>query len=98
MAQPMDPTTRTYRRNPQTAGRIIDGQAFVVTPDNSRLHTLNPTATFLWQLASSSEGCTAAGAAEELTARYRIDRDSALRDAEACLIDLVARQILIAEK
>ena len=30
-----------YRRNPQTAGRIIDGQAFVVTPADNKLHTLN---------------------------------------------------------
>ena len=97
MALSMTPPTAVYRRNPQTAGRIIDGQAFVVTPDNSKLHTLNATATYLWQLASSSEGCTAARAADELTARYRIDRESALRDAEACFRDLVGRQILIAE-
>lgn len=84
-----------YRRNPQTAGRVIDGLAFVVTPDDNKLHTLNATATRLWQLAAS--GCTAEAAADELCSRYEVDRDTALRDTESCLRDLVARQILIAE-
>lgn len=85
----------TYKRNPQTAGRIIDGLAFVVTPDNNKLHTLNTTATRLWELAAS--GCTPQAAADELSTHYEVDRDTALRDAEACFRDLVARHILIAE-
>lgn len=84
-----------YKRNPQTAGRVIDGLAFVVTPDNNKLHTLNVTATRLWQLAGP--GCTAEQAAAELSTHYEVDRETALRDAEACLRDLVARHILVAE-
>jgi hypothetical protein len=84
-----------YRRNPQTAGRVIDGLAFVVTPDDNKLHTLNATATRLWQLAA--RGCTAQAAADELCTHYEVDRDTALRDAGSCLHDLVTRQILIAE-
>lgn len=86
-----------YRRNPLTAGRVIDGQAFVVTPDNNRLHTLNGTATVLWQLASSSEGCTAERAADELTSLYEVDRETARRDATQCLDDLVVRLILVTD-
>lgn len=84
-----------YKRNPHTAGRVIDGLAFVVTPDDNKLHTLNATATRLWQLAA--QGLTAQAAADELCARYEVDRDTALRDAEACLRDLAGRKILIAE-
>jgi hypothetical protein len=84
-----------YKRNHQTAGRVIDGLAFVVTPDDNKLHTLNSAATRLWQLAA--EGCTAQAAADELHARYQVDRDTALCDAQTCLRDLVARQILVAE-
>lgn len=91
--EPMSSTV--YRRNPQTAGRIIDGLAFVVTPDDNKLHTLNTTATYVWQLAS--EGCTADRAADALTARFEVDRDRALRDIEICLSDLVGKQILIIE-
>ena len=85
----------TYKKNPHTAGRIIEGLAFVVTPDNNRLHTLNDTATYLWQQAA--DGLTSEAAAERLSARYQVDRETALRDADVCLRDLVARQILIVE-
>jgi hypothetical protein len=84
-----------YRRNPQTAGRVIDGQAFVLTPDDNRLHTLNEAATRLWELAR--EGCTAEQAAEALVARYEVDAETARADAASFLDDLVARRILSAE-
>lgn len=91
---PANPATR-YRRHPQTAGRIIDGLAFVVTADDNKLHTLNAAATQLWQLAAS--GCTVDDAADALTARFEVARDVAHRDAAACLEDMAARRILVAE-
>ena len=88
------PMTR-YRRNPQTAGRVIDGLAFVVTPDDNKLHTLNGAATHLWRLAA--QGLSADDAAAALCAEYEVDQDTAGRDATACLDDLVARQILVVD-
>ena len=85
-----------YKKNPHTAGRIIDGLAFVVTPDDNKLHTLNDTATHLWQLAAN--GLTTEAAADELSTRYQVDRETALRDADVCLRDLVARQILVLDR
>ena len=86
---------RRYLRNPQTAGRVIDGQAFIVTPDDNKLHTLNGAATQLWQLAASAISIDDAVAA--LTREYEVDRETAQHDAEACLDDMVARQILVVE-
>lgn len=85
-------TTR-YQKNPLTAGRIIDGQAFVVTADNNRLHTLNSTATHLWKLAAS--GFTAEEAADDLCRHFEVDRETALTDVREILPDLVERQILV---
>jgi hypothetical protein len=90
------PRVQRYRRNPQTAGRVIDGQAFVVTPDDNRLHTLNAAATRLWSLAASAP-ISAEDAARALTETYDIDEPTALRDATSCLDDMVARSILIPE-
>lgn len=84
-----------YRRNPQTAGRIIDGQAFVVTPDDNKLHTLNGAATLLWTLAA--QGASIAEAADALCGAYDVDAGTAAADAAACLDDLVARHILVVE-
>jgi hypothetical protein len=88
-------TMRRYRRNPQTAGRVIDGQAFIVTPDDNKLHTLNGAATTLWTLAARD--ISADDAAAALCEEYDIDRETAVRDAAACLDDMVQRQILVAE-
>ncbi len=90
-------TMRRYRRNPQTAGRVIDGQAFVVTPDDNKLHTLNGAATTLWALAAAATATAISvdEAAEALCSEYEIDRETAAQDAGECLEDMVARQILI---
>jgi len=84
-----------YRRNPQTAGRIIDGQAFVVTPDDNKLHTLNGAATILWTAAA--QGTSVEDAAALLVREYEVDDATAREDAAACLGDLVARRILVEE-
>lgn len=92
----MNRVMRRYRRNPQTAGRVIDGQAFIVTPDDNKLHTLNGAATQLWVLAAA-KAITAEDAAGALCDEYEIDRETAEKDAAACLDDMVARQILVEE-
>lgn len=84
-----------YRRNPQTAGRIIDGQAFVVTPDDNKLHTLNDAATLLWTHAA--QGTSVDDAAALLCREFEVDDATAAADAAACLDDLVARRILLVE-
>ena len=84
---------RRYRRNPQTAGRVIDGLAFVVTPDDNKLHTLNGTATRLWTLAQAPLSVDDAAAA--LVEAYEVAPDVARVDAAAFLEDLVARAILV---
>lgn len=86
---------RRYRRNPLIAGRVIDGLAFVVTPEDNKLHTLNEAATVLWNRAA--DGLSADDATAALCAEYEIDDVTARRDAEACLDDLVTRQILVVE-
>jgi hypothetical protein len=83
-----------YRRNPHTAGRSIQGLAFVITPDSSRLHTLNSTAARVWTLAEA--GVTAEEAAQDLSRLYEVTVEQARRDLAQCLPDLVARQILVA--
>jgi len=84
-----------YRRNMNTAGRIIDGLAFVVTPDDNKLHTLNAAATRLWEI--SQRGLDVDSATKALVETYEIDDATARTDAQACLDDLLARKILVLE-
>lgn len=82
-----------FKKNPQTAGRIVEGQAFVVTPDDNKLHTLNSTGTYLWELAF--EGVTVDAAAEAIVERFDVDLETARKDVSECLERFVEQQILV---
>ncbi|MFH0899496.1 MAG: PqqD family protein [Pseudomonadota bacterium] len=81
-----------YKQNARTAGRVIDGLAFVVTPHNNTLHTLNSTGTAVWTMAES--GCTIESIAAMMTERYDVTPEQAIADAAKFCDELVARQIL----
>jgi reverse gyrase len=83
-----------YRKNPLSRGRIVDGLALVVN-DTRRLHTLNPTATQLWQMAE--RGVSADEAIADLSRAIDIDRERVRQDVEANLDELVSRHILVAD-
>jgi hypothetical protein len=83
-----------FRQNRNTAGRVIEDRAFIITPNDNKLHTLNGSATEIWRLAAT--GCTVQDAAERLCQRYQVDPPRAAADAEACCRELVARGILVA--
>lgn len=73
---------------------MIDGLAFVVTPDDNKLHTLNAAATLLWTQAARPLSVDDAAAA--LVAAYDVDLDTAREDAARCIDDMMARTILVA--
>jgi hypothetical protein len=81
-----------FRQNPRTAGRVIDGLAFVVTPDDNKLHTLNATGTEIWRLAET--GCTLDEMAAALAHRFAVEPTVARGDAGRFTDDLVSRGIL----
>ena len=82
-----------FRQNPRTAGRVIDGLAFVITPDDSKLHALNRTGTRIWELAG--DGCTLEQVAEMLARQFAVEAPRARADAEQFCMDLVQRGILV---
>ena len=81
-----------YQQNPRTAGRVIDGLASIVTPDDNKLHTLNPTATHIWERARS--GCSVDELVKAVCERFDVSPEQAARDVEAFCADLLARGIL----
>ncbi len=87
---------QVYRQNPSTAGRIINGMAFVITPGSNTMHTLNPTAALVWELAKS--GFTVEQAATALSGRYDVAQEVAVNDIAECCTDLVRRGILVPDE
>jgi hypothetical protein len=75
---------------------VIEGQAFVVTARQNQLHTLNRTATRLWDLAGVN-GCTVAEAVACLVAEFEVDEETARADVERSFAEMVAKEILAAD-
>ena len=86
---------RIYRKHPLTAGRVLDGIAFVITADDNKMHTLNGSGTLLWSLGAT--GITVEQAAEELMSAYEVDPDTARQDVTECLESFVAQGLMQAD-
>jgi hypothetical protein len=79
-------------QNPKAAWRVYDGEAVIVSPEDSTLHTLNAVGTVIWEAA---DGRTAM---EAIVARvieaFEVDRATAARDAAAFVDSLCRRGLL----
>lgn len=80
-------------QNPDTPARTLDGEAIVITPDDSVLHTLNDTATFIWDRADGTR--TLQAIAEEMTDEFDVDTETLQREAVAFVEDAVKRGLLL---
>src|ERR1043165_6323419 len=85
--------TLYIRQNPDTPARTIDGEALVITPQDSTLHTLNDTATFIWDRADGSR--TLEAIAQEMLDEFDVDEAVLKADALAFVEDAVARSLLL---
>jgi hypothetical protein len=81
------------RQNPQVAWREIDGQVVIVSPEDSVLHELNPTASAIWRHATGER--TGAQIAAALAEEYEVSEAVALADTEELLAALVERKLLV---
>ena len=85
-----------YLRNPRCAGRIISGEAFVVTPGDNKLHRLNDTATCIWNTVS--EGPKSLDElVEALLKEFNVEKAVALDDSRICVTDFIERKIIVTE-
>ncbi len=91
----MSTTTNSalWRKNPILAWREIDGEIVIVSPNDSVLHELNGTGSFVWKQLDGRRP------AEEIAARLAVEYDVAVEDAlgdiETLLGELASRQLLI---
>lgn len=79
-------------QNPRAAWRVYDGRAVIVSPEDSRLHTLNEVGTVVWQAA---DGRTPVEEIVALVCReFDVTADRAAADVDAFVDQLVARGLL----
>ena len=80
--------------NPLLAWREIDGQIVIISPEDSMVHELNETASFIWKKADSGQG--ADEIAKNIGIEYSVDASEAQEDMErflSCLADKALLQI-----
>jgi len=79
-------------QNPRAAWRVYEGEAVIVSPEDSTLHVLNPVGTLIWEAA---DGRTAlATIVGRVCEAFDVDRVTAVRDATT-FIDLLRQRGLL---
>ncbi|MFZ0211097.1 MAG: PqqD family protein [Candidatus Acidiferrales bacterium] len=72
--------------NPLLAWREIDGRVVIISPEDSIVHELNETASFMWKLIDA--GCDANQVAKLLQDEYDVDLSAAEADTRQFLASL----------
>lgn len=86
----------TVKRNPRTAWREYDGTTLVITPDDSMLHKLNSTGTFVWGLLGE-HGVLADDLLKAMAQRFDGERETMQRDLEGFLEQLSSKGVVMME-
>jgi hypothetical protein len=79
-------------QNPRAAWRIYEGEAVIVSPEDSTLHTLNPVGTLIWEAADGQTALAAIVA--RVCETFEVDPGTAARDAAAFVDELCSRGLL----
>ena len=83
---------RYLSQNPQAAWRVYEGEAVIVSPEDSTLHTLNEVGTLVWEAADGRTPVSAIVA--RICARYDVDAPAAERDVESFVAELRERGLI----
>jgi hypothetical protein len=87
------PATVFWQKNPALAWREIDGETVIISPNDSVMHELNDTGSFLWKNIDGKK--SAAELAELLVENYEVTPDIALSDTQALLGEMSSLKLLV---
>ena len=80
-------------QNPQAAWRVYDGEAVIISPDDSTLNTLNAVGTLIWEAADGKTPVSAIVA--RISEEFDVEADQAERDSGAFIEKLCQRGLLL---
>lgn len=90
----MDKMLHKYlKQHEDTASRIIEGEAIVLTPANGMLHTLNSVGTRIWELANGKRDVS--DIIDKLTEDFDAEKNKIKEDAIHFIEDLVHKKMLV---
>jgi hypothetical protein len=83
---------RYPRQNRRSAWRVYDGRAVIVSPEDSRLHSLNEVGTCIWEAADGRTSVE--DIAARLVGAFEVTPERARADADAFLDELARRGLV----
>ena len=84
---------RYLTQNPKMAWRVYDGEAVILSPDDSTLNTLNAVGTLVWEAADGKTPVSVIVA--RISAEFDVEPERAERDSAAFIEKLCQRGLLI---
>jgi hypothetical protein len=87
------PTSVTWQKNPALAWREIDDETVIISPNDSVMHELNDTGSFLWKNIDGKK--SAAELAELLVENYEVAPETALSDTQSLLEEMSSRKLVV---
>jgi hypothetical protein len=87
------PAAVFWQKNPALAWREIDDETIIISPNDSVMHELNDTGSFLWKNIDGRK--SAAELAELLVENYEVTPEIALSDTEALLQEMSSRKLVV---
>jgi hypothetical protein len=82
-----------WQKNPALAWREIDEETIIISPNDSVMHELNDTGSFLWKNIDGLK--SAAELAELLAATYEVTPDIALSDTQSLLEEMSSKKLIV---
>ena len=81
----------TVTRNKDVAWRIIEGEAILISAEDSMLHSLDEVGTRIWELADGSN--TIKDIAQKIFDEYEIDLETAQNDVVEFVANLASDKL-----
>jgi hypothetical protein len=91
----MDITKAYPRPHPQTAGRVIDGEAVLILADASEINVLNPVGSRIYELADGEHSI--ADIASVVAREFEVTFEEAVTDIMQFLQELTDADVMIVE-
>jgi hypothetical protein len=82
-----------WQKNPTLAWRELDEATVIISPNDSVMHELNDTGSFLWRNIDGHK--SASDLAALLAENYEVTPDIALTDTESLLEEMSSRKLLV---
>jgi len=89
----MDISLKCPKKSEDTASRIIDGEAVIVTPQKGVVTVLNETGSGIWQLLDGEN--TVEDIINTISSEFNVSREEARKDTLDFIEELIEKDMVV---